>query len=67
MQKRRRLKKRRAYEDPEWQVNCFSGELFVANHLVKDMTIGELVEKCGVTPAMAKYQLKKYEEEGWEE
>lgn len=61
------LKNRRAYEDPEWQANCFSGELLVPKHLVKGMTIDEIVEKCNVTPTMACYQLKKYEEEGWDE
>lgn len=57
------LRQRRAYEDPEWQANCFSGELFVSKHLVEGMAIDEIVEKCGVTPSMAYYQLQKYEEE----
>lgn len=61
------LKNRKAYEDPEWQANCFSGELLVPKHLVKCMTVDEIVEKCNVTPYMAFYQYKKYEEEGWEE
>lgn len=61
------LKKRRAYEDPEWQANCFSGELFVSKHLVEEMAVDEIVEKCGVTTSMAYYQLEKYEKEGWEE
>ena len=61
------LKNRRAYEDPEWQANCFSGELLVPKHLVKGMTIDEIVEECNVTPSMACYQYKKYEEEGWKE
>ena len=59
--------KRRAYEDPEWQANCFSGELLVPKHLVKGMSVDEVMEKCNVTLSMAKYQLNKYEEEGWEE
>lgn len=58
------LRQRRAYEDPEWQANCFSGELFVYKHLVEGMAVDEIVEKCGVTPSMAYYQLEKYEEEG---
>ncbi|WP_197049858.1 ImmA/IrrE family metallo-endopeptidase [Anaerococcus lactolyticus] len=61
------LKNRRAYENPEWQANCFSGELLVPKHLVKGMTIDEIVEECNVTPSMARYQYKKYEEEGGEE
>lgn len=61
------FKNRKAYEDPEWQANCFSGELFVPKHLVKGMSIDEIVKKCNVTPSMAYYQYKKYEEEGWKE
>ena len=61
------LKKRKAYKDPEWQANCFSGELLVSKHLVEGMVVDEIVEKCNVTHSMAYYQLEKYEEEGWEE
>lgn len=60
------LKKRQAYEDPEWQTNCFAGELLVPKHLVKGMSIEEVMEKCNVTYSMAKYQLKKYKEEEWD-
>lgn len=60
------LKKRRAYEDPEWQANCFAGELLVPKHIVKGMSIEEVMEKCNVTYSMAQYQLSKYEEEGWD-
>lgn len=59
--------KRRVYEYPEWQANCFSGELFVPKHLVNGMTVHEVMEKCNVTYSMAEYQLEKYNEEGWEE
>lgn len=65
--KKEDLQNRKAYEDPEWQANCFSGELLVPKHLVKGMTINEIVEKCNVTHSMARYQYKKYEEEGWED
>lgn len=54
------LKSRRVYEDPEWQANCFAGELLVPYHLVKGMNINEVIEKCKVTYLMAKYQLGKY-------
>ncbi|MDY3007321.1 MULTISPECIES: ImmA/IrrE family metallo-endopeptidase [Anaerococcus] len=59
------LMKRRVYEDPEWQANCFAGELLVPKHIVKGMSIDEIMEKCNVTYRMAQYQLSKYEEEGW--
>lgn len=59
------FKKRRVYEDPEWQANCFLGELLVPKNLVKGMSVEEVMKKCGVSVSMAKYQLSKYKEEGW--
>ena len=60
------LEKRKAYEDPEWKANCFAGELLVPKHLVKGMSVEEVMKKCEVTRAMASYQLRKYENEGWD-
>ena len=60
------LEKRKAYEDPEWQANCFAGELLVPKHLVRGMSVEEVMQKCKVTNAMASYQLRKYENEGWD-
>ncbi|MGT2811762.1 ImmA/IrrE family metallo-endopeptidase [Streptococcus minor] len=59
------LESRKTYEDPEWQANCFAGELLVPIKLVKEMSIEEVVEKCRVSHQMATYQLNKYEIDGW--
>lgn len=59
------MKSRKAYEDPEWQANCFAGELLVPKRLVKNLSVEEVVEQCKVTQAMASIQLGQYEKEGW--
>ena len=51
------------YEDSEWQANAFAGELLVPKHLVDGLKPMEIVEKCDVTRAMAKYQLYVYKRE----
>lgn len=57
------LAERKTYEDPEWQADCFAGELMVSKELVKDMKVGQVVKKCNVTPKMARCQLDKYRKE----
>lgn len=47
-----------AYEDPEWQANCFGGELLAPSTLIKGMTVSEVAEKCGVSLDAAEIQLK---------
>ena len=59
------MKNRKVYEDPEWQANCFAGELLVPKRLVKNMSVEEVVKQCKVTHAMARIQLGQYEKEGW--
>lgn len=49
----------KAYEDPEWQANCFAGELLMYYPLVKDFSVDDLREKCGVTLSAATYQKSK--------
>lgn len=51
------LSLRKTYEDPEWQANCFAGELMVPKNLVVGMTVEEVMEKCNVSKTMASYQL----------
>ena len=51
------------FRDPEWQANCFAGELLIPKHLVAGMSVNEVVRACGVTPTAAAYQLKKFKEE----
>lgn len=47
------------YMDPEWQADAFGGELLVPYHLAGELTVSEIVEKCGVTPAAARFQHRK--------
>lgn len=56
----------KTYEDSEWQANCFAGELLVPYHLVKGLTVEEVMEKCKVTRQMAEYQLGQYKKVGVE-
>lgn len=51
--------KPRAYEDPEWQAKCFAGELLVPEPLVKNMSVDEIQQKCGVSFAAAAFQYKQ--------
>ena len=46
----------KAYEDPEWQADAFSGELLMAEHLIKNMSVDEICEKCGASYAAAQCQ-----------
>ena len=56
------------YMDPEWQAECFAGELLMGYDAVKNFTIQELVSKCCVTTKAANYQYnmfrKKYNMKG---
>ncbi|MCM1194377.1 MAG: ImmA/IrrE family metallo-endopeptidase [Firmicutes bacterium] len=47
-----------AYEDPEWQADCFGGELLAPAYLIKDMDIADIMRQCGITFDAAKNQLK---------
>lgn len=44
------------YKDPEWQANCLAGELLIPYELCKDMSVDEIVKKCGVSYEAARYQ-----------
>ena len=50
----------KAYMDPEWQANAFAGEFLMPYNLVKDMTIDEIVETCGVSRKAAVTQMQAY-------
>ena len=49
----------RPFEDPEWQAECFAGELLMPHHLIKDLNVFEIVEQCQVSLPAAKTQIKK--------
>lgn len=47
------------YEDPEWQADCFAGELLVYYPLAKGLSKEEIMEKFGVTGKAALVQMSK--------
>ncbi len=49
----------KVYMDPEWQADAFGGELLIPAHLIKNMTVDEIVDKCKVSWSAAEYQLYK--------
>jgi len=50
--------KLKPFEDPEWQADCFGGELLASSYLIKGMRACEVEERCGVSGAAARCQLK---------
>lgn len=42
-------RKIKAYEDPEWQAKCLAGELMMPYDKIKELSVKEIEEKCGVT------------------
>lgn len=44
------------YKNPEWQAECFAGELLMPYDQIKDMTEEEIVEQCRVSERAAHYQ-----------
>ena len=44
------------YKNPEWQAECFAGELLMPYDQIKDMTEEEIVEQCKVSKRAAHYQ-----------
>lgn len=52
-----------AYRDPEWHAKCIAGEFMMPAHLVRDCKPKQLMEKCGVSEAAAKYQRKIFRRE----
>lgn len=42
--------------DPEWQAKCFAGEVMIDDKLTENMSIKEIVDKCGVSYPAARYQ-----------
>lgn len=48
------------YCQPEWQANTFAAELMAPYDLVKDMSIEEIMEKCGMSKQAATIQYREY-------
>lgn len=47
-----------AYKDPEWQAKALTGELMMPRHLIKDLSIEEIMHKCGVSYESASLHYK---------
>jgi Zn-dependent peptidase ImmA (M78 family) len=50
----------KTYEDPEWQASAFAGEFLMPKNICENMSVDEVVDKCGVSRRAAEVQLKKY-------
>lgn len=48
------------YRNPEWQANTFAGELMAPYNIVKDMSIEEIMENCGMSRQAASIQYSEY-------
>lgn len=48
-----------AYMNPEWQANTFAAELMAPMHLVRDMTVEEIMKECGMSKQAATIQFEK--------
>lgn len=46
------------YKNPEWQAECFAGELLMPYEQIVNMSENEIVEQCKVSPSAAHYQKK---------
>lgn len=44
------------YKNPEWQAECFAGELLMPYDQIKNMSKKEIVEQCKVSESAAHYQ-----------
>lgn len=51
------------YCDPEWQASAFAGEFLMPYHLVKEMSVEEVMRKCGVSRSAAEFQLRQYKKD----
>jgi hypothetical protein len=47
-----------AYRDPEWQADCFAGELLAPSDLIRGMSVGEVSSVFGVSRTAAETQLR---------
>ena len=47
-----------AFRNPEWQANAFAGELLAPPHIIKEMSVFEVVRYCGISSQAAKIQLQ---------
>lgn len=48
----------KAYEDSEWQATVFGAELLASVYLIRNWTVKQVVERCGISLEAAKKQLQ---------
>lgn len=46
--------------NPEWQANVFAGELMAPYDLVKDMSVIDIANRCGMSISAAEVQYNMY-------
>lgn len=47
------------FRDPEWQATAFGGELLIPVHLIKNMSVDEIADRCKVSYNAAAFQVTK--------
>jgi Zn-dependent peptidase ImmA (M78 family) len=47
-----------AFRSPEWQANTFAGELLAPPHVVRGLSVEEVMLACGVSRTVAEIQLR---------
>lgn len=47
-----------AFKDPEWQASAFAGELLAPPHIIRDLSVFEVMKYCGISQDAAQKQLK---------
>lgn len=50
----------KTFEKPEWQADCFAGELLVPRNQCLHLDVNEIAEKCKVSPKAAAFQKKRF-------
>ena len=53
---KRNFNKIKPFEDPEWQAKALAAEFMMPAGIIKDMTVDQIVKKCGVSFSAAKMQ-----------
>lgn len=47
------------YCDPEWQANVFAGEFLMDSNIIRNMSVEQIAEECGVSYQAARIQKSK--------
>jgi hypothetical protein len=47
------------YQDPEWQAKVFQGAFLAPEHIIREMSVDEVVSNCGISWDSAQIQVSK--------